>query len=77
MLCNLSCILSSADFFQYHLFQKKKISGIPSVSNSLDPSQACHFVELDLDRNCLRSLSADGTSRQRVKVGVDFGKVNS
>ena len=76
MLCNFSCILSSADFYSISSFSKK-ISGIPSLSNSLDPDQARHFVELDLDPNCLQSLSADGTSRQRVKVGVVFGKVNS
>ena len=38
--------------------------------NSLDPNQAQHFVEPDLDPNCLKRLSADSTSRQRVNVGV-------
>ena len=37
------------------------------MSNSLEPDQAQHFVELDLDLNCLQRLSADDTSRQRVK----------
>ena len=37
-------------------------------SNSLDPDQARHFVGLDLDSDCLQSLSADDTSRQRVKI---------
>ena len=36
------------------------------MSNSLDPDQARHFVGPDLDPNCLRRLSADDTSRQRV-----------
>ena len=31
----------------------------------------------DLDPNCLQRLSADDTYRQRVKVDVVFGKVNS
>ena len=46
------------------------------VSNSLDLDQARHFVGPDLGPNCLPRLSADGTSRQRVKVGVDFRKMN-
>ena len=35
--------------------------------NSLDPDQARHFVGPDLDPNCLQTLSADDTSKQRVK----------
>ena len=31
---------------------------IPSVSNSLDPDQAQHFVGPDLGLNCLQRLSA-------------------
>ena len=41
------------------------------VSNSLDPDQARHFVGPDLDPNCLQMLSADDTSRQRVKPGTN------
>ena len=37
------------------------------MSNSLDPDQARHFVGTDLGPNCLQSLSADDTSRQRFK----------
>ena len=48
-------VLFSADFFQ---------NRIPSVSNSLDPDQARHFVGPDLGPNCLQRLSADGFSRQ-------------
>ena len=33
------------------------------VSNSLDPDQARHFVQLDLDPNCLQKLSAEDTRR--------------
>ena len=33
---------------------KKNLSGIPSVSNSLDPDQARHFVEPDLGPNCCK-----------------------
>ena len=51
---------SSVDFF--YLFFKKKISGIPSVSNSLDQDQARRFVRPDLDPNCLQRLSADDKS---------------
>ena len=38
------------------------------MSNSLDPDQARHLVGPDLDPNCLQSLSADDTSRQRVTI---------
>ena len=41
------------------------------MSNSLDPDQA-----RDLGPNYLQSLSADDTNRQRIKVGMLFGKVN-
>ena len=60
-------ILSSVDFFQ-HQFFFKILSGIPSVSNSLDPDQARHFVVPDLGQNCLQRLSADNTRKQRVKA---------
>ena len=57
----------SADFFKIN-FLKKNISGILSVSNSLDPDQARRSVESELVPNCLQKLSAaDDTSRQRVK----------
>ena len=46
------------------------------MSNSLDPDQPQLFVGPDLGLNCLQRLSADNTSRQRVKVGMVFGKVN-
>ena len=38
---------------------------ISSVSNSLDPDQAQHFIGPDLVPNCFQKLSADDTSRQR------------
>ena len=39
-----------------------------------DQDQARHFVGPDLGPNCLQRLSADDTSRQRIKVGVLFTK---
>ena len=46
--------LSSDDFFQNPLFQKT-LSGIrDEKSSSFDPDQARHFVESDLDPNCLQ-----------------------
>ena len=45
--------LLSADFFQNQLL-KKNLLGIQSVSNSLDPDQARHFVGPDLGSNCLQ-----------------------
>ena len=38
------------------------------MSNSLDPDQTRHSVGPDFGPNCLERLSADNTSRQRVKV---------
>ena len=38
------------------------------MSNSLDPDQARRLVGPDLGPNCLQTLSADDTSRQRVKM---------
>ena len=46
------------------------------MSISLDPDQARHFVGPDLGPNCLQILSADDTSKQRIKVDLVFGKVN-
>ena len=48
-----------------------------NLSNSLDLDQGRHFVRPGLGPNCLQRLSADNTSKQRVKVGVVFRKVNS
>ena len=39
------------------------------MSNSLDPDQAGHFVEPDLDPNCLQKFSSDETiKRPRVRA---------
>ena len=54
-------------FFQNQRF-RKILSGIPSVSNSLDTDQARHFVGPDLNPKCLQKLSAGETRRQRVKL---------
>ena len=69
--------LSSADFFQNHLF-RKILAGIPSFQNHLFrkivagiPSKCQtvwiqirrHSVGSDLGPNCLQRLSADNTSR--------------
>ena len=58
----LHAFLSSAVFFSKSTFSKI-LSGIPSVSNSLDPGQVQHSVGPDLDSICLHRLSADDTSR--------------
>ena len=56
-------------FFQnQHIW--KILSGIPSVSNSLDPVQARHFVGPDLSPSCLQMSSADDTMRQIGKVQI-------
>ena len=76
MLGNFSCVLLSADFFQDLFFRKILSEEILSVSNNLDPYQAQHFIGPDLGPNFLQRLSADATSKHRVKVGVVFRKVN-
>ena len=45
------------------------------MSNSLDPDQARRFVGPDLGPNCLPSLSADDTGRQRVNVHAELSGV--
>ena len=67
MLGNFHTFSSSADFFQNHPF-RKILSGIPSVSNSLDPDQARHFVGPDLGPNCLQRISVDDSSKQRANT---------
>ena len=46
---------------------KKYFRNTITVSNSLDPDQDRRSVGPDLGPNCLQKLSADDTSRQRVK----------
>ena len=65
---NYSCFLSSTDFFQNQLFRKNCFRNAIRVSNGLDQDQTRHFVGPDLGPNCLQRLSADDTSRQRVKL---------
>ena len=55
---------------------KLHMFNLPQLIHSLDPVQARHFVGPDLSPNFLERLSADDTSRQRVKVGVVIGKVS-
>ena len=46
------------------------------MSNSLDPCQARRGVGPDLVPNCLQKLSADDTSRFRVKELIAYQTVN-
>ena len=59
-------VLSSADFKKI-IVSNYSFRNTIRVSNSLEPDQARHFVGPDLGPNCLQRLSADDTSRQRVK----------
>ena len=54
-------------FFSKSTFSKNSLRNAIRVSNSLDPDQARQNVWPGLGPNCLQSLSADDTSRQRVK----------
>ena len=60
MLDKLAYFLSSADFFK--LTFQKFLSGILSVSNSVDPDLAQCFARPDMDSNCLQRFSADESS---------------
>ena len=51
--------LSSADFFKREIF-RKILSGIPLVSNSLEPD-----IRPDLGPNCLQRLSVDNRIHQK------------
>ena len=66
MIGNFSCVLWSADFFTKSSYQKI-LSGIPSVSNSLDSDQAQQFVWPNLGPNCLQRLTADDTGKLVLK----------
>ena len=53
--CSHFLFLSSTDFFQNQLFEKKKFRNTIRVLNSLDPDQARRSVGPDLGPNCLHS----------------------
>ena len=59
MLGNFACFFVVCDFFFNLIFSQKNLSGISSMSNSLDPDQARHFVGPELGPNCLERLSSD------------------
>ena len=42
------------------------------VANRLDPDQARRFVGPDPDPTCLQRLSADDTSKQRIKLKIKY-----
>ena len=71
-------------FFSKSSFSKNYFESTIRLSNSFDPDQVRHFIGPDLGPNCLQRLSANGTSyplstttsRQRMKVGMIFVKVN-
>ena len=48
-----------------NVVQEDPDSAYKSVSNSFDPDQARHIVGSDLGPNCLKRLSADGTTRRQ------------
>ena len=53
-------------------FSEKNLSGIQSDCQTFfDRDQARHLVGPDLGPNCLQSLSADDTCRQRVNIQED------
>ena len=60
-------LLVSANFFSKSTFLRNSSRNTIKVSNCLNPDQAQHFDGPDLDPDCLQRLSADNTSRIRVK----------
>ena len=60
-------VILHADPFQNQLFSKDSFSNTIRVSTCLNQDQAQCFVWPDLGPNCLQSLSADDTIRQRVR----------
>ena len=65
MLGDSASFFVGCDFFFFFklTFSKKTFRNTISVSDSLDPDQARHFVGPDLGPNCLQRLSADDKSR--------------
>ena len=62
--------LSSADFFSNSNFSKTSFKNAIRVSNIFNPGQVRRFVGPDLGPNCFQMLSADDTSRKRVKIST-------
>ena len=60
IFCMLFCRLMN---FPKSTFLKNSFRNTISVSNSLDPDQARHFVRPDLGPKCLQRVSADDTGR--------------
>ena len=69
MVCQSECIYYNGNaVLATSTLLKSSFTNTFRVSNSLDPHQARHFVWPDLSSNCLQKLSADDTSRERVKL---------
>ena len=68
MLGNFACLFVVVHLFSKSTFSKKYFKNTIRVSNSFDPDQARRKVGPDLGQNCLQSLPADETSRQRVNA---------
>ena len=67
--CRLLIFFFKIDFFE-KFFQEYH------QSVSLDPNQARHFVGPNLGPTCLQKLSADNTSRLRVKNNFSIPSIN-
>ena len=77
MLGNFSYVLLSA--FSKSSFLEKFFQEYHQTVKQFGPRSGPTFVGHDLGPNCLQllfRLSADNTSKERLKVGVVFGKVN-
>ena len=71
----LIAFFSSADVES--CFSKDSFKNTIGVSNSLDPDEAQHFVGPDFGSKLFAKVTERTTLvKQRVKIGVVFGKVN-
>ena len=77
MLGSFSCVLSSADFFFQNRLSKKILQNYHQSVKQFGSRSVQTFGGPDPGPNCLQRLSADDTGKQRAKVAVGFGKVNS
>ena len=47
---------------------------IQSVTNSLDPDQARHFIRPDLGPNCLQGFAEDDTCRKETELKLQINE---
>ena len=64
--CRLLIFFFKISLFVVVCFLNKSLGNISRVSSSLDHDHDRRFVGPDLGQNCLKMLSADDTSKERI-----------